>query len=811
MLRNDDHVWFPQQSRMASLLESFDWSVTDIGSPDTWPPSLRANVNLILDSGIPMMLGWGEQICVIYNDGYIPILDQKHPAIFQPAAKLFGELWTLVGPLLMKVYRTGVAESREDMLLPLLRNGVIEECYFTFSYSPIRDLNGEVVGLLSTAIETTDAILMKRRERFLQCLAQPTGPSTPLQVIERVHQMLDDFDDILFHVTLMRTVDHEPRAKASDGVSLVPGDLVAFLSSEEVEAALADGDIVHLPLADCSGLVAGSEHIERCSGVAIVRASRPKMFETCVDLVLGLPSSLRWDDNLSTFIKRIAETIEYQCDTQQLRLLLIEEAEDRYRRLFREALDGILLMAAGGEILAANPATYRLFGYEEGELIAGGCGLVRDDQDPSWDDFFGRGHDSRPFQGQLTFLHRSGERIVCQVTSNTEPVSRLGEQERRTVIVRDVTEQLAVQAQLVEAQKANVIGKMVSGIAHDFNNLLTVTELQSGLLLDELHDRPDLLPDIELLQQMSQRATGLVRRLLEFARQTNVEQRSFEPALALQRLSPLMSRITGETSELIFDIEEGLPALLFSPNQFEQIVMNFVVNARDAIYASQRRGTITVSMKQGSDGALRLSVADDGIGIAEDALERIFEPFYTTKQEGSGIGLSTVLMIVEARGGVIEVQSELGIGSTFTVRFAPEHTLPSAKHMMSRAREPRRLDDLQILLVEDQVHLRDLLARGLTGLGAQVTMSSNGEEAMRIFKEGSFDVVLSDVMMPLRSGVELVQTLLALEPSLVIVLFSGYAHAGVDVYLSDRVRFIEKPFSVDAVAELILSALEHDR
>ena len=163
-------------------------------------------------------------------------------------------------------------------------------------------------------------------------------------------------------------------------------------------------------------------------------------------------------------------------------------------------------------------------------------------------------------------------------------------------------------------------------------------------------------------------------------------------------------------------------------------------------------------------------------------------------------------MIVEARGGVIEVQSELGIGSTFTVRFAPEHTLPSAKHMMSRAREPRRLDDLQILLVEDQV-----LARGLTGLGAQVTMSSNGEEAMRIFKEGSFDVVLSDVMMPLRSGVELVQTLLALEPSLVIVLFSGYAHAGVDVYLSDRVRFIEKPFSVDAVAELILSALEHDR
>jgi PAS domain S-box-containing protein len=812
MSSSNEPPGFRQQGEMPRRLNAFDWSATELGPPGAWPVEFLASVNLVLDARIPMMLGWGPEFRVVYNDGYIPILGDKHPVIWDRASEAFAELWHHVGPLLEGVYRTGEAIRREDELLPLDKHGFLEDCYFTLSYSPLRDLQGNVVGLLSTAVDTTAQVLAARRGRTLQRI-EPREPMHPWDGVRRSCEALVGSADAPMHAVLLPGKDGHRKVVAAGGVSIDEEGIAAVGAVED--AMLSDqgpgpaGRVRTVPLVELPGVA--PEQDVRITHVAVASLGHDDPPDTGHDaagvLLLGLSPRLPWDDTYRSFVRSVADALASQHDAQRLRELLVAEAEDRYRKLFVEALDGIILGRPDGKILAANPAVCRILGYTEAELIAGGRDLVRDPDDPRWVVGLDKRSAEGSFSGELTWLHSSGRRVPCEVSSSLYADSAGGV--RSTVIVRDISERLLLQAQLAEAQKMEVVGRISGGIAHDFNNLLAVIDVQTDLLRDELADRPSALVDLELLTQTSHRAAGLIRRLLDFTRRSAEEPKALNPAIAVTEMAPLLRRLAGSACELAFELDDEVPDIVMPPHQFEQVVMNLVVNARDALEKAGRAGTVDVRVGQVDAGErVELSVADDGSGIPESALDSIFEPFYTTKQHGTGIGLNTVRLLAEGLGGTVAVESSEGVGSTFTVTFpATRDVTPDADALPAKA-PARRLDGVEVLLVEDQAHLRTVLAKVLTRAGARVSTASNGDEAIRVAETAPPDILVSDVVMPILSGPELVRRLRVEHPDLAIILMSGYA--GDEIVprdLLEGARFLHKPFAADALVGAVTEAL----
>lgn len=801
---------------MPRVLRRFDWSRTSIGSPEDWPPGLRASVDLVLDCRIPMMIGWGPDLRLIYNDGYIPILGDKHPVVWQPGAEAFGELWDFVGPILTEVYESGEAVMRENEMLPLGRRGFLEECYFTFSYSPLRDENGRVHGLLSTAVETTSEVLAARRERVLQTVARPLEPAHPDDAVQLACHGLDEARDVPFHLALLRRDDGTLRTVSSAHADV---DWDGGVGEDHLRrrgwplGRHGEGDATTAALARLDGLTVTEEARQRCDHAAVLPLGGNGV-DRGLDgwLVLGVASDLPWNDAYRTFMGRIADLVHRQHDAHRLRSLLVAEAEDRYHELFVQALDGIMLGKPSGEIVAANPAACRIVGYTEAELIAGGRDLVQDPNDPRWQEALAQRTESGTFSGEINWMHRSGRRVPCEVTSR---IYRDASGElRSTVILRDVSERLELQAQLAEAQKMEVVGRISGGIAHDFNNLLAVIDVQTDLLRDELAENPSALADLDLLAQTSHRAAVLIRRLLDFTRQAPGEAQTFNPAIAVTDMTPLLRRLVGSGCELVFDLAEDVPDVTMPPHQFEQVVMNLVVNARDAVEEAGRKGTIEVRVtpeagtSDAESGTVDVLIRDNGIGIPETTLSDIFDAFYTTKPHGTGIGLNTVRLLAEELGGSVSAESVEGEGSAFTVRIPADATASRTDAPTRKPKAGRRLDGFRILLVEDQTHLRNVLTRVLQRAGADVLPAANGEEALRLIDDRAPHVLVTDVVMPLLSGPELVRQLRIRHPDTAIVLMSGYTGDEiVPADLLDEARFLHKPFAADALVRAVQEAL----
>jgi len=392
-------------------------------------------------------------------------------------------------------------------------------------------------------------------------------------------------------------------------------------------------------------------------------------------------------------------------------------------------------------------------------------------------------------------------------------------------VFADATELKTLEAQFVQSQKMQAVGQLAGGVAHDFNNLLTAITGHTDLLLQR-HDKVDLdYADLHQIRQNANRAAGLVRQLLAFSRKQTLRPTVVKLVDALTGTSHLLNRLLGERRTLRMEHPEDLWFVKVDARQFEQVIMNLVVNARDAmpdggdvlvrtanvtLTAEERRGRAV--MPKGE--YVRIDVIDSGGGISEDKIDQVFEPFFTTKKagEGTGLGLSTVYGIVKQTGGFIFVDSAPGRGATFTV-FLPRH-IPEEAETAPAAPAPAAADATGsgvVLLVEDETSVRSFAQRALKLRGYRVIEAESGEEALDILADPTLtvDIIVSDVVMPGMDGPSCVRKARETRPDVKVLFMSGYAEDGLrrDMEGLGDCGFLSKPFSLSALTMKVKETL----
>jgi two-component system cell cycle sensor histidine kinase/response regulator CckA len=390
----------------------------------------------------------------------------------------------------------------------------------------------------------------------------------------------------------------------------------------------------------------------------------------------------------------------------------------------------------------------------------------------------------------------------------------------------DSTEARRLQEQFAQSQKMQAVGLLAGGIAHDFNNLLTAMIGFCDLLL--LRHRPgdQSFADIMQIKQNANRAANLVRQLLAFSRQQTLQPRVLDVTDVLGELSHLLRRLIGENIELEMVHGRDLKPVRADAGQLEQVIINLAVNARDAMSGGgkltirTRNVTTAEPMQRGADvmppgSYVMIEIGDTGTGIPKDIVDRIFEPFFSTKEVGSGtgLGLSTVYGIVRQTGGFVFVESEVGKGATFRI-YLPEHTQPIEAAQSARGADDERRDLTGIgtvLLVEDEDAVRLFSARALRNKGYKVLEARSGEAALEIVNEhlNDIDLVISDVVMPRIDGPTLIKELRVRRPDLRVIFISGYAEdaSRKRVDAGEEAHFLMKPFTLKQLAAKVKEVL----
>lgn len=433
---------------------------------------------------------------------------------------------------------------------------------------------------------------------------------------------------------------------------------------------------------------------------------------------------------------------------------------------------------------------------------------------------------SRTARAQLGLTERNealiGELRTAQEESRNANRSLEQRVEERTqALARAVEEKHNSELQLVRAQKMEAIGRLAGGVAHDFNNILTAIKGSAGFLLEGLpEEASEAREELEQILRSSDRAARLTGQLLSFTRGRIGQPRPLDAAEQLRQLGHLLRRAAGEAHRVEMVIDDDPMVIWMDPSQFDQLVMNLVLNARDA---SASGTTILVSLerKRSADATGRkeiasLRVKDEGSGMSPDIVERIFEPFFSTKGErGTGLGLATCFGIVQRAEGRIAVRSEPGQGSCFSV----ELPLLEGPASVASPKRPSARDAMalrSVLIVEDQEPVLRVMVKAMSAMGAHVHEARSAEEAQALFARGipDLDLIISDVLLPRQSGPELLRQLEAEGFTGACLLVSGYVEDEVvmDPTTGERITLLQKPFTVseleDAVARVLTASTE---
>ncbi|MGE0747721.1 MAG: response regulator [Rhodospirillales bacterium] len=508
-------------------------------------------------------------------------------------------------------------------------------------------------------------------------------------------------------------------------------------------------------------------------------------------------------------------------DAERAAATRIGDSAERFRRYFEDAPVGIVLVDRAGQVVEANPTFAHMVGRADADLAGTALAACVAREDAGR--LAGWLAEATAAAGKPTALEvrlgRPGAVAAALTAGRLD--SAAGEASGLIVHVIDVTTQKSLENQFLQSQKMELVGKLAGGVAHDFNNLLTAMIGFCDLLLQRHSAKDPSFADIMQIKQNANRAANLVRQLLAFSRQQTLQPKVTQLTDVLTELSHLLRRLIGANIELKLIHGRDLGLVKVDQHQFEQVVVNLAVNARDAMADG---GTLTIRTSNVGAADPRLpaygvppgeyvmiEAIDTGHGIAQEHIDKIFEPFFTTKEVGSGtgLGLSTVYGIVKQTGGHIHVSSAPEKGATFII-LLPRHTgAVDAADLRADAKEDalaRR--DLTgagtVLLVEDEDAVRLFGARALRNKGYNVLEARNGEVALELLSDATkpVDLVITDVVMPGMDGPALIRHVREKHPDLKVIFISGYTEDSFRKRLGEgeTVHFLPKPFSLQQLA-----------
>ncbi|HEY3321683.1 MAG TPA: PAS domain S-box protein [Planctomycetota bacterium] len=503
-----------------------------------------------------------------------------------------------------------------------------------------------------------------------------------------------------------------------------------------------------------------------------------------------------------------------------------KKAEAEYELLMTamdQAAEAVLITDAQGIIQYVNPAFEAITGYTRAEAIGQNPRILKSEKQDAelyrslWSTISG----GKSWQGRLINKKKDGSLYTEE--ANISPVrDATGAITNYVAVKRDVTREVSLEAQFIQVQKMEAIGRLAAGVAHDFNNLLTVILGRCEMLLEKAEE-PRVRRDLDLIHSSSKRAAALTRQLLLFSRQESTQRKVIGLNDVVVNMEKLLRRAIGEDIDLITDLVPAPSFVNADAGQIEQVILNLAVNARDAMPKGGKLIIQTSLAELSADGALRpqgsqpgshvvLAVMDTGCGMSPEVQAHIFEPFFTTKEvgKGTGLGLSTVYGIIHQHGGSIQIASQLGRGSTFKIY------LPRCMDTLVAKSSGHRLPSVRgngqtVLLVEDEELVRELLQERLAQFGYHVLPAENGEKALAAAAHhvGPIDLLLTDVVMPGMDGVEVATRLRQTRPDLKTLLVSGYSdgllsRGGV---LDERTQFLPKPLRTDLLSQKIAEML----
>jgi PAS domain S-box-containing protein len=505
--------------------------------------------------------------------------------------------------------------------------------------------------------------------------------------------------------------------------------------------------------------------------------------------------------------------------------------ENKYKDIFGNIQDIFYEISMDGKILEISPGIESLLGANRKTLIGKS---IRDyyEKPALFDQFV---DEIKTFRQIANFEARLEDKEQnTHVVSVNATLKENSANSDRIIVgsIRDITEKKSLEIQLLQSQKLESIGRLAGGVAHDFNNLLTIISGHSDLAIEKRYqEKGELDEDLQAIKSAGAKATGLTRQLLAFSRNQVYEPQIINPNLIIGDLEKMLQRVIGENINIQVQLSSDSGILIEAdPTQIEQIIMNLVVNARDAInLITQSRNEKRIQIKtskQKIDNSnsdhnpesipgnyFTISVNDTGIGMNPQVQQNIFEPFFTTKTEGTGLGLSMVYGIVKQNNGFVTVNSDENIGSTFKIYWPLKKG--KTKAYKKNVNKDHLRGDETILLAEDDDQVRNYASTVLKSYGYEVQEAVDGIEAEIIFKEkqNEIQLVISDMIMPKMNGLELAKKIVKIKKEIKVLFISGYTnkHISDNEILKSDINYRQKPFSGKDLMIKVRDILDSDQ
>ena len=501
----------------------------------------------------------------------------------------------------------------------------------------------------------------------------------------------------------------------------------------------------------------------------------------------------------------------------------LRTSEERYRKFFEEDLSGVYISSPEGRLLACNPTFLQIFGFESLEQAISTDIATLYPSPGEWEAVIQLLQERKKLEHRESELQRKDGKPVYVVENMFGVFDAQGKLLQVKGYIFDDTSRKKLEEEFRQSQKIEAVGRLAGGIAHDFNNLLTCINGYTELLLYDLKEPDPKRKSVDEIRSAAQKATKLTRQLLAFSRHQVLQLEVLDLNKIVREMEQMLHRLIREDIHLNIVMAPALGHVKADPGQIEQVIMNLVVNGRDAMPNGGSLSIETANVDLDEDFVLEhngarpgrhvmLAVSDDGCGINAEARSHIFEPFFTTKEigKGMGLGLSTVYGIVKQSEGYISVESQVGRGSTFAV-YLPRAEGEACHSKRKAATAAHQHGSETILLVEDEESVLELTGRLLRMHGYCVLSASDGTSALRICREhgAPIHLLITDVVMPVLGGLKLAQQIVDMRPDIKVLFMSGYSdeailHTGS---LKPHTAFLHKPFAASSLTDKVREVL----